>query len=478
MPALVDDDVQQLITKYGSRLQRLELDASGVTRPVIDAPLLQQLSLARCQGLLAATVHSPQLVELDLSHTFINSASIAQLCHPSPHRNTHARAPAAGSDLGATIKSLQQLVVLRLHGCRNIDSLPGSLPKVTLLDVTRTKVSGNAWRRFRDWLSLTHRLFVIHALQFTDTSIAEAVEGCPALTSLLLATCSKIVRPTLKSSSLETLTMYQCKNLAEPTLTGCDALQTLNLSETPIAGGECCVARVTLHAVVPLTLRLPGMVPSSAAFIRVFAQVPHLKSLAIANCHDIVDTPLLPTRDSGSASYSLTSLDARMCGIMDSSLSELAQCLPNLRYLNIRQCFNVAGGLRLVLPQLETLILQSSRVIPVQPAARPRQINSLTACTLLPLFRSHHHASHKSLAQGAHNCERSTAAAAWSCLAKASVGHSSCRWTCHQLQQPAPRCVCVGHAKHNTHHTARSELNAHTCRTIPLQVLLSVLAPI
>lgn len=128
---------------------------------------------------------------------------------------------------------------------------------------------------------------------------------------------------------------------------------------------------VALYAVVPLTLRLPGMAPSSAAFIRVFAQVPHLKSLAIANCHDIVDTPLLPTRDSGSASYSLTSLDARMCGIMDSSLSELAQCLPNLRYLNIRQCFNVAGGLRLVLPQLETLILQSSRVTLVQPAALP-----------------------------------------------------------------------------------------------------------
>lgn len=94
MPALVDDDVQQLITKYGSRLQRLELDGSGVTRPVIDALLLQQLSLARCQGLLAATVHSPQLVELDLSHTFINSASTA-LCAilPTPQ---HSRACPCG----------------------------------------------------------------------------------------------------------------------------------------------------------------------------------------------------------------------------------------------------------------------------------------------------------------------------------------------------------------------------------------------
>ena len=221
------------------------------------------------------------------------------------------------------------------------------------------------------------------------------------------------------------------------------------------------------------------LVPLPAAFIRVFTQVPHLKSLAIANCHDIVDTPLLPTRDSGSASYSLTSLDARMCGIMDSSLSELAQCLPNLRYLNIRQCFNVAGGLRLVLPQLETLILQSSRVTPVQPAALRLQLHSLTHCL--------HTASVAQIPPSCisqitgSGCPQLRTLNCRGCLELSGEGICGPQLVSLDLSStaatgPALRTCWARQTQHAPHCT--KELNAHTCCTIHLQVLLSVLAPI
>lgn len=324
-----DIEAQPLLERHGQSVLALSLSNNNLIAPIVQSPSLMSLDFSSNRRLLSPVFECPRLVELNLSKTFMNDLDLCKsfVCEP-------------------------MLRVLRLNSCKNIQSLPLSLPCIQILDLSNTGV--------------------------IDDTVTRLTSEISTLEVLFMNECSLLRSPVIQSPSLLVLSCKGCESLRSPVLR-CPKLVELDLTNTAVNDAVVVESLSSLPRLTALSLRQCDAIDSPALSIdlvsltsldlslstvvtrgmRTFVEhCPNLQSLQFCQCPKVVD-PLIPSPvirldDTADSTHiddrndlfrldQLLNLNVRSNSISDEFLRKILHGTPSLARLQASNCVNLTG---------------------------------------------------------------------------------------------------------------------------------------